>query len=124
MVVRRWNRMFGRSLFSLARFPRSMSLELPWFDVCSSSTCMQVASGMDVHFKKVLAANRGEIAVRIIRAGMELGLETVRLHMAERMREPQMISLNGLTVNALDDYGLWCIDESMCEQGEQQKCDR
>lgn len=30
------------------------------------------------HFQKVMAANRGEIAVRIIRAGVELGLETVR----------------------------------------------
>lgn len=40
---------------------------------------VQVAhsSENDVHFHKVMAANRGEIAVRIIRAGMELGLETV-----------------------------------------------
>jgi len=29
-------------------------------------------------FKKVMAANRGEIAVRITRAGLELGLKTVR----------------------------------------------
>lgn len=31
-----------------------------------------------VPFKKLMAANRGEIAVRITRAGIELGLATVR----------------------------------------------
>lgn len=32
----------------------------------------------DTPFKKIMAANRGEIAVRITRAGLELGLQTVR----------------------------------------------
>ncbi len=41
---------------------------------------LQVAcDGQDVPFKKLMAANRGEIAVRITRAGIELGLTTVRL---------------------------------------------
>lgn len=30
-------------------------------------------------FKKILCANRGEIAVRVFRAGTELGLRTVRI---------------------------------------------
>lgn len=34
-------------------------------------------------FKKVMAANRGEIAVRIIRAGHELGLKTVSIYSNE-----------------------------------------
>ena len=39
---------------------------------------LQVACGeQDVPFKKLMAANRGEIAVRITRAGIELGLTTV-----------------------------------------------
>lgn len=32
----------------------------------------------EVPFKKILCANRGEIAIRIFRAGTELGLRTVR----------------------------------------------
>ena len=39
---------------------------------------MQVASTKESPFKKICAANRGEIAVRITRAGYELGLKTVR----------------------------------------------
>jgi len=39
---------------------------------------MQVASTKESPFKKICAANRGEIAVRITRAGVELGLKTVR----------------------------------------------
>ncbi|MFO1038498.1 MAG: acetyl-CoA carboxylase biotin carboxylase subunit [Geminicoccaceae bacterium] len=35
---------------------------------------------MTRHLKRVLVANRGEIAVRIIRAARELGLETVQAH--------------------------------------------
>lgn len=35
--------------------------------------------GPETPFKKLMAANRGEIAVRITRAGIELGLETVRV---------------------------------------------
>lgn len=42
--------------------------------------CMQVASNQESPFKKLMAANRGEIAVRITRAGLELGLKTVRIH--------------------------------------------
>ena len=40
---------------------------------------MQVASKQESPFKKLMAANRGEIAVRITRAGLELGLNTVRI---------------------------------------------
>jgi pyruvate carboxylase len=31
----------------------------------------------EVPFKKIMAANRGEIAIRVFRAGTELGLRTV-----------------------------------------------
>ncbi|CBN79581.1 pyruvate carboxylase [Ectocarpus siliculosus] len=40
-------------------------------------------SGFEMPFKSVLAANRGEIAVRIMRAGNELGLRTVGIFSKE-----------------------------------------
>jgi pyruvate carboxylase len=33
----------------------------------------------EVPFKKILCANRGEIAIRVFRAGTELGLRTVSI---------------------------------------------
>jgi pyruvate carboxylase len=38
---------------------------------------MQLANLKTLPFQKVMAANRGEIAIRIVRAGLELGLKTV-----------------------------------------------
>lgn len=40
-------------------------------------------TGFDMPFKSLMAANRGEIAVRIMRAGNELGLRTVGLFSKE-----------------------------------------
>lgn len=40
-------------------------------------------SKFEMPFKSVLAANRGEIAVRIMRAGNELGLRTVGIFSKE-----------------------------------------
>lgn len=40
-------------------------------------------TGFDMPFKSLMAANRGEIAVRIMRAGNELGLRTVGIFSKE-----------------------------------------
>ena len=37
----------------------------------------QLDATAETPFKKIMAANRGEIAIRITRAGTELGLKTV-----------------------------------------------
>ncbi|PNH00295.1 Pyruvate carboxylase, partial [Tetrabaena socialis] len=41
---------------------------------------MRLAHTGEVPFKKILCANRGEIAIRIFRAGTELGLRTVAIY--------------------------------------------
>lgn len=48
---------------------------MPLTRVCVSP--MQVAHTGEVPFNKILCANRGEIAIRVFRAGTELGLRTV-----------------------------------------------
>ena len=47
--------------------------------ITRSRTFMQVQHTGEVPFRKVLCANRGEIAIRVFRAGTELGLRTVSL---------------------------------------------
>jgi pyruvate carboxylase len=39
---------------------------------------MQYFDEKQVPFNKIMCANRGEIAIRVFRAGTELGLRTVR----------------------------------------------
>lgn len=43
---------------------------------------LQIDEADKTPFKRILCANRGEIAVRVFRAGTELGLRTVSLPVA------------------------------------------
>lgn len=47
---------------------------LTWAAAC---VCRQTFHTGEVPFNKIMAANRGEIAIRVFRAGTELGLRTV-----------------------------------------------
>ena len=52
----------------------------------SSASALQSAVGPDVAkppFKKLMAANRGEIATRIVRAASELGIQTAGIYAHE-----------------------------------------
>jgi hypothetical protein len=49
----------------------------PSVTFASACVCQQTFHTGEVPFKKIMAANRGEIAIRVFRAGTELGLRTV-----------------------------------------------
>src|SRR5258708_613685 len=49
----------------------------------SNSTCAQYTELKPTVMKKLLALNRGEIAIRIMRAATELGLRTVAIYSKE-----------------------------------------
>lgn len=54
-------------------------------------TCPRVLPGC--RFKKVMSCNRGEIAIRLFRAGLELGMRTVRpfLRQSAWHRRPHLL---------------------------------
>ena len=56
---------------------------------------MQIDAAEKTPFKRILCANRGEIAVRVFRAGTELGLRTVSIQSCVDIRRSQTVSLRG-----------------------------
>ncbi len=62
-----------------------------------------VEAGDQTPFKKILVANRGEIAVRIFRAGTELGLRTVAIYSpADRLQQHRYKADESYPVGATD----------------------
>lgn len=58
--------------------PTSLHSLLVSTPVCCDNVLLQTFHTGEVPFRKIMAANRGEIAIRVFRAGTELGLRTVR----------------------------------------------
>lgn len=77
-----------------------------------STTSAGDGSKFNMPFKSVMAANRGEIAVRIMRAGNELGLRTVGIFSKEdRFTQHRCVSSllpACITVAVAVDCCLWC----------------
>ena len=84
----RYRAQLGRVAGTGSRLPRLGSATLS--AAAAAATCRpavpplasllpQISPESATPFRKIMAANRGEIAVRIARAGIELGLTTVRL---------------------------------------------
>ena len=61
--------------------------QLGKFRVCSPCTLVGgfVQAIASLPFKRLLCANRGEIAVRVFRAGIELGLRTVSAYLQQAL---------------------------------------
>ena len=67
------------------------------------------AENTDTPFKKIMAANRGEIAVRITRAGLELGLQTLAVYSeADRLQPHRFKADESYQVGSKDMTPVQC----------------
>jgi hypothetical protein len=98
-AARRQVRRTARPRSSLSKSGRVLASTVPWasfnatveqrrdiYNVGSNNPSMNVAPSVSVAkapFKKLLAANRGEIATRISRGAAELGVQSVAIYSHE-----------------------------------------